>query len=142
MEIKKHFCSFSEAIREGAKLRPQGTGRLFERNRSCAIGAGIEALGFKDKADGMIVGAMFFSPLYPYLDTTDAACPVCSTVHRLTNQLVHLNDAHYWTRESIADWLESEEEKLGYVTLTEKEETNVQKKDDTFSASLSACRQP
>ena len=32
-----------------------------------------------------------------------------------------LNDHHKWTREQIANWLEQEEEKLGYVTLVEKE---------------------
>jgi hypothetical protein len=35
--------------------------------------------------------------------------------------IFHLNDDHLWTREQIADWLESEEEKLGFITLTETE---------------------
>jgi hypothetical protein len=34
---------------------------------------------------------------------------------------MHLNDHHKWTREQIADWLELEEEKLGYVTIAEPE---------------------
>jgi hypothetical protein len=36
----------------------------------------------------------------------------------------HLNDHHGWTREQIADWLYSEEEKLGFVTLVEAEPFN------------------
>lgn len=47
------------------------------------------------------------------------------TVHRLDNIIVHLNNHHRWTREQIADWLESEEEKLGFVTVVEETEIAV-----------------
>jgi hypothetical protein len=35
-----------------------------------------------------------------------------------------LNDEHKWTREQIADWLEKEEEKLGFITIVEAESSS------------------
>ena len=121
----KHFCTFSEAIREGAKLRPQGRRFYFPQwgERSCAFGAGMEA----------VFGNQHESPneielLYPYLSkislpSKNPVCPDCKEVQSgcLMTVIFHLNDDHLWTREQIADWLESEEEKLGFITLTETE---------------------
>lgn len=129
MKIKKHFCSFSEAIREGAKLRPQLFGysypSQFEARGTCAIGAGIEAsYGYK-ALDDSFAGNLSWE-LFPYLASTGGcpvpACNVRGNWCSLYFTIVHLNDSHEWTREAIADWLETEEEKLGYVTLTEESE--------------------
>jgi hypothetical protein len=115
----KHFCSFSEAIREGAKLRPQGV-RLREdrvdKNTSCAIEAGIEAIGADFEWNDQIA----LCEIFPYL-YTKASIPLNhETYDDLFSICYMLNDAG-WTREQVADWLESEEEKLGFVTLTEPE---------------------
>lgn len=129
MEIKTHYASFSEAIREGAKLRPQAFGRLFTAQKSCALGAGVESL-----FGGLPPSAERYNCLhemlrvYPYLIGVDADCPReslgCGHVgHPIHSQISHLNDEHGWSREQIADWLETEEEKLGYVTLIETEPT-------------------
>lgn len=122
-KIKKHFCSFSEAIREGAKIRPQGFGELVVGGKTCAIGAGLEAMGYADIGDSWLDAAR----KYPYLASRLAdgfPCPVSECFCRpeyLYRVVIHLNDHHRWTREAIADWLESEEEKLGFVTLVEGE---------------------
>jgi hypothetical protein len=60
--------------------------------------------------------------VFPYLDSF-SACPVttCRRRDTLLNTVWHLNDHHGYTREAVADWLESEEEKLGYITLVESE---------------------
>lgn len=126
----KHFCSFSEAIREGAKLRPQAFDDPDEKTRngnSCAIEAGLEAIrGRYRRADSDSV-YNFITLLFPYLDNR-TKCPASECgggrfayIGSLRMLIWHLNDTHKWTREAIADWLESEEEKLGFVTVVEPE---------------------
>ena len=127
----KYFCTFSEAIREGAKLRPQA-GQLFKRLPSgevgsCAIGAGYEAItGDVDLRRSTSIYSAIVK-LYPYIDTDEVfECHVrgCEepALFGLSEMILHLNDDHLWTREQIADWLESEEEKLGFITLIESVE--------------------
>jgi hypothetical protein len=119
----KHFLTFSEAIREGAKLRSQAFGGIRnQQSRSCALVSGYEAitgsLGLDDDYRGV-------TSLYRYLLEAAAFCPAgCHLSAQLPappllTLIWHLNDAHKWTREAIADWLESEEEKLGYITVYE-----------------------
>lgn len=121
----KHFCSFGEAMREGAKLAPQyfGSSVNEERTATCAYGAGVHAIV------GTLDAITFetFDPFgaYPYLLTLHANCPAddCDQkrIH-LFLMIFHLNDHHQWGREAIADWLEKEEEKIGYVTLSVESE--------------------
>jgi len=129
----KHYCTFSEAIREGAALRPQAFGVLRDGKgtaniSTCAYAAGYEA----------ITGEVFWSEdqlylavasLFPYMDLDAPRCPSEACEERLVADIewdmgdlvIHLNDTHEWTREQIADWLEAEEEKLGFVLLSEEE---------------------
>lgn len=118
----KHFCSFSEAIREGAKLRPQnfGGGMDEERTKTCAFVAACEAI--VGTLDGPEFSHFNANVLYRYLIESNAECPTSPCTIEvpfcLMNIIFHLNDVHQWTREAIADWLESEEEKLGFVTIS------------------------
>lgn len=128
MEIKKHFNTFSEAIREGAKLRPQTIGTYFDSiGRSCALGAALEACFGYEEDD--VVG---LTEMFPYILNV-APCPVNGCFLRdqtIVDVIVaHLNDDHLWTREQIADWLESEEEKLGYVLLTDEPDGAIQARE-------------
>lgn len=130
MEIKKHFCSLSEAIREGAKLNPQSTRLYIQVGCTCAWGAAVQATRalngdplFKGSDSGICDAVEQLERVYRYVKEK-ARCPACSQAKTLNDAVHHLNDRHKWTREAIADWLESEEEKLGYITLTEKEETH------------------
>lgn len=133
MEIKKHFNTFSEAIREGAKLRPQGRGMFFRAGRTCAYGAGTEAVtGEANKWEVVW-------ELYPYLCATDVTCPKCEVRGAIQGIIYHLNDDHGWKRERIADWLESEEEKLGYVLLTEEPQScNIKDSERTKESFIAA----
>lgn len=45
--------------------------------------------------------------LFPELNTTLVSCPACPCSAYLGSLLIHLNDDHGWSRESIADWLET-----------------------------------
>lgn len=130
----KHFCSLSEAIREGAKLRPQAHHGMLLAGGTCAMGAAAEAIGFSTRE--IDYGCYFdLLDLYPYARTTETTCPVvsCGKAWDFDNKsrtylgqlIVHLNDDHRWTREAIADWLESEEEKLGFVTVVESESSSL-----------------
>jgi len=118
----KLFASFSEAIREGAKLRPQSFRQMYRDGSTCAIGAGYEAM------TGGLEGVSAAVPEleYPYLKEP-STCPVSQCQDEdavdMTDVIIHLNDSHRWSRADIADWLEKEEEKLGYVTLTERAES-------------------
>lgn len=108
----------SEAIRIGAKLRPQTTaGEYIEpHGGSCALGAAYEAIAdgddvLEDVCDDELEEA------FPILRDSEpsVACPSCAnTVHMSPMGLiVHLNDTHKWTREQIADWVETSLESAG-----------------------------
>lgn len=96
----------SEAIRLGSMLRPQGFGGLWTgmgETHSCALGAAFDALGC-----GFI--GLGRPPLKVDLWLKDrATCPTCGpyVYARREEIIAHLNDRHRWTRERIADWVES-----------------------------------
>lgn len=115
----KLYASFSEAIREGAKLRPQAIGYYFSLGRSCALGAVLEISYGNTKHRDFVE----LNRAYPYMVKEEHVCPEskCAGNHTLLGLVLHLNDDHQWTREVIADWLETEEEKLGFVTVVENE---------------------
>lgn len=132
-KLTRHLASFSDAIRLGATLRPQAfdwyvMGMSDGRKASCALGAAAEAI------TGVLYGlaedeirltgdpVWVLSNTYPYTVRKRLACPASSCEHfcdDLLRAASHLNDTHHWTRERIADFVETEEEKIGYVTLLE-----------------------
>src|SRR5688500_2999835 len=103
----------SEAIRLGAMLRPQGFGSLRGCNRqpgtSCALDAAAESLGLDlevlDGSEPSHYRAIVAQ--YPFLATQ--RCPECRLMCDSSPAKViwHLNDQHRWTREQIADWVET-----------------------------------
>lgn len=115
------MSGLGDAIRAGAKLRPQGFGAYFtidpatSQIHSCAIGAaaeGIELIKVGDKRpgdDAFITSHMitFFNCLFSqYYRNTQ--CPKCDDVGLyLKDTITHLNDNHFMSRESIAEWLDS-----------------------------------
>jgi hypothetical protein len=48
------------------------------------------------------------------------ACPApsCGLVDTVTARVIHLNDVHKWTREAIADWLETLDADLSFPMPT------------------------
>jgi hypothetical protein len=97
----------SEAIRLGSMMNPQGFGWFSRGQQTCAIGAAHKAIGgFKNVPEEWAA----------VLSVASAECPACSHV-RITDAnsraggaiIVHLNDYHRWSRERIADWVESVE---------------------------------
>lgn len=120
----------SEAIREGAKLKPQGSDTFFSvagydrkeglyKHSTCALGAAFDfiegevddsevAVWSNDEIEDTLV---FAFPLLKGVE--DVKCPGrdCALFggrhdSTLFNVITTLNDAHGWEREEIADWVE------------------------------------
>lgn len=111
----------SEAIREGAKLRPQGYGFYFgihfddEQLCSCALGAALESVYGNDAPSlaemlgDNAVEEMFARFAINRLERFDnPARP--GMRGPLWDVIIQLNDRQCWSREAIADWVES----IGY----------------------------
>ncbi len=80
----------SQAIRIGAAMRPQCIGDFFVNGRSCALGAMWE--GFGERGE----------PPRANLDWVQSF----GLPHELACSAMNNNDMG-WTRERVADWLES-----------------------------------
>lgn len=130
--------TFSDAIRLGAMMKPQAFGGLTavrsigllglreEVIGTCALGAAFDAAGCPNvpMADGESAGTPTRGADKPTTKTLvppdwahlflSVGCPVASPcpvmAHGVMHSIVaHLNDDHRWTREQIADWVESVE---------------------------------
>lgn len=123
----------SEAIRLGSMLGPQARGSLSQQTRRfwgllrgpeayCALGAAFKARGCELRAGvsqgganlsyrggGAVAGepiqVIVTPPEWPMHVVT--LCPVCGTDNALFRQIPHLNDLHRWTREQIAEFVET-----------------------------------
>lgn len=118
----------SEAIREGAKETFPGTVAMFSLRSSsgaleaCALGAAYygrfgnptKPEDFRSWSDAILPSAE--APFYKQLNAewpellADVGYPVGRMPCQLQTAIYTLNDNHNWTREQIADWVES----LGY----------------------------
>ena len=98
-EAPAKTLKLSEAIRIGARIRPQGFFALFEEGRSCALGAAYEAVTAAtcDPHDYIAVDQAFGRLLY---GTWLGRVTLLDTV-------ASMNDRERLTREQIADWLEA-----------------------------------
>lgn len=89
----------SEAIRLGAMLDPQVFGVTANEYGTCAIGGALKAIG----VSGQYNEALNHWPIAGEIVTN----PVRGDMHLLFGIVRELNDEHEWTRERIADWVES-----------------------------------
>lgn len=99
----------SEAMRLGASMKPQCFGSLYITNSqgwvvaTCAIGAVYNAFS-KSFCE-------FPHEIQVFLHRAPCPCPVPDCNSRadgrdLEEVIMHLNDDHKWSRESIADFIE------------------------------------
>lgn len=99
----------SDAIRLGSMLKPQSFEAPWIELRyvpaTCALAAASDALGLEklDVGKAPWVGGDW---QWTY---SDATCPVCAVKSQVFGVVTHLNDQHFWTRERIADWIETME---------------------------------
>lgn len=94
----------SEAIRRGALLKPQGHGDFFYNGKTCALGAALDAAGRLHDFDVSTIAT-----LWP-VEQTKTAHPVTGRLDILGFNITSLNDVFGWTREQIADWVETIEQ--------------------------------
>ena len=113
----------SEAIRLGAMMKPQAFGDLIgAHGGTCALMAALEAAGIPQtqyEGTGRVSNGreQVASPRLVWVIPAEwrsvmhakhATCPECGSDQVYIGYLIpHLNDAHYWTREQIADFVES-----------------------------------
>ncbi len=121
------MMKFHEAIRLGATMTKQAHGMVMdtvpltgEITATCAIGAAIHALDLHktnvippsgSSSDGRITTMAVRMPneFMPFL-SKQHICPVpsCLMLPEPGGRMIaHLNDGHRWTREQIADWVET-----------------------------------
>lgn len=77
---------------------------------ACALGAAALALGFDQTSDGLPTTTV--RDRFPSTCATGRfyLCPSCGQAKcSLNGVITHLNDAHIWSREAIADYAEEME---------------------------------
>lgn len=111
----------SEAIRAGAKMRPQAFGVSRDhKGGTCAFGAAWDGVTeFYARAPSRLSEMLDNGEV---LYSTEAPCPArgCPGVEGphyqdpelATSVMMHLNDYHRWSREAIAEWVETIENSL------------------------------
>src|SRR5215471_8024509 len=98
----------SEAIRLGAMMKPQACGVWIDDNGgTCALGAAYDAFGIKFDASGIPNGYLDELDLWLHriIELQAATCPECGLNTPAIGLIPHLNDAHRWTRQRIADFV-------------------------------------
>lgn len=109
----------SEAIREGCKYGPQLYGALLDgKGGSCAWGSVALVMGAPTWYG--IVRDTYKWAFYAHVIP---ACSCVATLCDVAGHIVHLNNFHCWTREAIAEWVETVERKLGLWDEVPKVET-------------------
>jgi hypothetical protein len=98
--------TLSAAMRLGAMLKPQGHNRYLRQGRTCALGAALDAIGALRYEAGN--STRLFNQ-WPILETW-AVHPVTNRSEMAGGIVVSLNDEYHWTREVIADWVETIEQ--------------------------------
>lgn len=94
----------SQAIREGATLRPQAFDSFFDGDCSCALGAAAEAVGANDEMTPRQILRLLENH-WPGLLVVEGDVRVQT---KLYCKITRLNDIEKRTREEIADILEKE----------------------------------
>lgn len=99
----------SEAIRLGAMNRAQAFFRFFRDDATCANGAALDACGLLDMSIDALDSRHNFALLgrFPIIGSLPRGCPECGYESYGEFKIAHLNDTHRWTREQIADWVET-----------------------------------
>lgn len=97
------MLSLSEAIRIGSRLSRQCRGNYDDGNGgTCALGSAGWAAGLS----GSELNLWEMGKAFPILKK-QVMCPVYERKQSLDVSIVVLNDLCHWTRDQIADWVES-----------------------------------
>ena len=99
--------TLSDAIRLGSMLKPQGRGALHKDGQTCAYGAAMDAIGCLP-AEGAECSHDYdaLGDEWP-IGNVRAECPVTFLWSEVGDIVTDLNDVYGWSREWIADWVET-----------------------------------
>lgn len=109
---------FDTWIKQANSIKQGGTGFVFAGPKEGWKPTGWTAEGvIQPGADVASIVQRNLKKLFPALSET-VKCPRCATLdmsisRTLDRMIIHLNDEHKWTREQVADWLESLDIDLG-----------------------------
>ena len=96
----------AEAIRLGAMSLPQAKGGMYSKGAACAIGAALYAVGRLIERAGDEGNYDAAYQQWPIL-TRDFINPATGEDEELLWIIASLNDSYGWSRERIADWVET-----------------------------------
>lgn len=68
-------------------------------------GASVSSISASGYGESSVVNEL--AKLCPAIKTTNTTCPDCKQGGTIANLIPHINDHHKWSREKIADWLET-----------------------------------
>jgi hypothetical protein len=113
-EKKPQHCEkeLAQFIRSGAVRRPdQAFGDYYRgRSASCALGAAYEGMYRLPTQAGGLRPTKDLEWFFDCLEGSVRKCPGgdgCKKTLSLAAIMVHLNDDHKWSREDIAQWIET-----------------------------------
>lgn len=96
----------SEGMRLGSMLKPQAVNDFVTEVGTCAISSAMDACGRLDVMRNCLRVPAECYKRFPILGT-NATCPVSGRLMAVATLILCLNDVHLWTREQIADWVET-----------------------------------
>lgn len=114
----------SEAIREGCKYGRQifGTRHGYGDGSSCALGAGENGVAGLALETSALFTQFHAEDIWPML-RTEQVNPVTKNFQHMNWVIADLNNDCLWSREAIAEWVETVERKLGLWDEVPKVET-------------------
>lgn len=139
----------SEAIRIGSKLRPQAYGTLSDGIGTCALGAAYEAVGALDATGALVRDSHLKTEQITgryILHESPCRCPLAFR-WMVFDLVPHLNDVHKWTREAIAEWVETvenaEEQKMEKASEVSSEKNDSGSSEELMTKETTAlCGSP
>jgi hypothetical protein len=98
----------SEAIILGSMMKPQISGSYYSKDGTCALGAALDAVGRLHRGKGGPSGRLL--KIWPWLTwhVSGFKCKACGTrrpASDMQDVVIHMNDGHKRSRESIASWV-------------------------------------
>jgi hypothetical protein len=123
MFTMKRFTLLSDAILDGARLRPQDHGcpSMGDETKSCAVIAALEAVTGSIESARFTYFSRKIDSLFPVLEVVAESPCKCQTSRGYSNKvsgiIFHLNDDHKWTRKQIAAFVATVEERLGLCEI-------------------------
>lgn len=128
----------SEAMREGSKLSNQCFGSIGFKDKTCALGAVAEWLEYTGQSKVNWRYTLYFPILFENILPPCGCCPTADSVGFCLDDdgtfmvsIAHLNDAHKWSREAIAEWVETIETKLEASRMAASERKTEETTSDT-----------